>query len=62
MFNLSGVRLQRLELFVEALNVTNRFNGALPQGSIRSALFGKSAAVHADSSPRRVELGFRLDF
>lgn len=62
MFNFSGGRLDRLELFVEALNVTNRVNLAVPQGSIRSALFGRSAAFNVDSSPRRVELGFRLDF
>ncbi len=62
MINLSRAKLDRLELFVEALNVTNHANFATPQGSIRSALFGKSAAIHGDSSPRRVELGFRLDF
>jgi hypothetical protein len=61
MFNFSGT-LDRLELFVEALNLTNHVNLATPQGNIRSAAFGRSAEFHNDSSPRRVELGFRVDF
>jgi hypothetical protein len=66
MINLSRAKLDRLELFVEALNVTNYVNGATPTaqqgGSIRSALFGRPSQFHDDSSPRRVEIGFRLDF
>jgi hypothetical protein len=55
-------RLDRLELFAEALNLTNHVNLATPQGSLRNQSFGRSTAVHGDSSPRQVELGFRLDF
>ena len=52
-------RLDRVELFVEALNLTNHVNLGTPQGNIRSAAFGQSTAVNGDSSPRRMELGFR---
>lgn len=61
MFNFART-LDRLEIFVEALNVTNHVNLATPQGNIRSAAFGQSTQFHNDSSPRRVELGFRVDF
>jgi hypothetical protein len=60
--NLSRARLDRLELFLEALNVTNYVNLATPQGNLRSAAFGRATGVHNDSSPRQVEIGFRLDF
>jgi hypothetical protein len=60
--NLPSDKLDRLELFVEALNLTNYVNLATPQGNIRSAAFGRSTAVHGDSSPRQVEIGFRFDF
>ncbi len=62
MINLNRARLDRLELFIEALNVTNHVNLGTPQGNIRSAAFGQSTAFNGDSSPRRVELGFRVDF
>jgi hypothetical protein len=61
-FNLSRAKLDRLELFVEALNVTNRVNFDRPQGNLRSAFFGQSTEIHEDSSPRQVEIGFRVDF
>ena len=60
--DLSRMRLQRLELFVEALNVTNYVNLGNPQGNIRSSAFGQATGVNGDSSPRQVEIGFRLDF
>lgn len=60
--NLSRLRFDRLEVFVEALNVTNYVNLATPQGNLRSAAFGQATGVHGDSSPRQVEIGFRLDF
>jgi hypothetical protein len=60
--NLPSDRLDRLELFVEALNLTNYVNLATPQGNIRSAAFGRSTSIHADSSPRQMEIGFRFDF
>ncbi len=62
MIKLSAVKLDRLELFVEALNITNYVNLATPQGNLRSSAFGRSTAIQSDSSPRQVELGFRLDF
>jgi hypothetical protein len=62
MINLNRGGLERVELFVEALNLTNYVNLGNPQGNIRSAAFGKSTAFNSDSSPRRMELGFRLDF
>ena len=54
--------MDRIELFVEALNLTNHVNLNTPQGNLRSAAFGQSTAYNSDSSPRRVELGFRVDF
>jgi hypothetical protein len=61
-FNLSRARLDRLELFVEALNVTNHVNFGEPEGSLRSAAFGRATELHDDSSPRQIEIGFRIDF
>jgi hypothetical protein len=60
--NLSRARLNRLEVFAEALNVTNHVNYARPTGNLRSSSFGRATEIHADSSPRQVELGFRVDF
>ena len=62
MIVLNRAGLDRVELFVEALNLTNHVNLGNPQGNIRSAAFGQSTAFNSDSSPRRMELGFRLDF
>ncbi len=62
MINVNRARLERIELFIEALNVTNHVNLNTPQGNIRSAAFGRSTAFNSDSSPRRMELGFRVDF
>lgn len=62
MITLSRAKMDRLELFVEALNLTNNVNLATPQGNLRNVAFGRSTAIHADSSPRQVEIGFRLDF
>lgn len=62
MINLSRAKLDRLEIFVEALNVTNRVNLDTPEDNLRSAAFGRSTSFHNDSSPRQVELGFRLNF
>jgi hypothetical protein len=33
-----------------------------PQGSLRSSAFGRATEIHDDSSPRQVEIGFRVDF
>ncbi|MGH9350373.1 MAG: TonB-dependent receptor [Vicinamibacterales bacterium] len=60
--NLSRARLDRLELFAEALNVTNHVNLARPQGSLRSAFFGRATGLNDDSSPRQIKIGFRVDF
>jgi outer membrane receptor protein involved in Fe transport len=62
MISLGRIRMQRLELFAEALNITNYVNLNTPTGNLRSASFGRSTAINGDSSPRQVELGFRLDF
>ena len=47
---------------MEALNITNYVNLGTPAGNLRSALFGQSTAINGDSSPRQVEIGFRVDF
>jgi outer membrane receptor protein involved in Fe transport len=60
--DLSRARMDRLELFVEALNLTNYVNLGTPQGNLRSAAFGQATGINNDSSPRQVEIGFRLDF
>jgi hypothetical protein len=60
--DLSRARLDRVELFVEALNVTNYVNLGTPQGNLRSAAFGQATGINGDSSPRQVEIGFRVDF
>lgn len=60
--DLTRMHLSRVEFFVEALNVTNYVNLDSPTGNIRSAAFGQATRVNTDSSPRQVEIGFRLDF
>ena len=62
MINLNRGGVDRIELFAEALNLTNHVNLGTPQGNLRSAAFGQSTAYNSDSSPRRMELGFRVDF
>ena len=62
MINLNRGGVDRIELFAEALNLTNHVNLGTPQGNLRSAAFGQSTAYNTDSSPRRMELGFRVDF
>ena len=62
MLTFAAAKIDRIELFAEMLNVTNHVNLNTPQGNLRSAVFGQSTAVNSDSSPRRVELGFRVDF
>ena len=52
----------RAELFAEAFNVTNYTNLNSPTSSLRSATFGQSTALVTGAAPRRVELGFRLNF
>jgi Carboxypeptidase regulatory-like domain/TonB dependent receptor len=60
MIDLTRMRMNRLELFVEALNVTNYVNLDNPNGNLRSAAFGRATELEGD--PRQVEIGFRLDF
>jgi hypothetical protein len=50
----------KVELFIEAFNLTNRTNLGRPVGNLRSAQFGTSSAV--SGPPRQVQLGFRVDF
>ncbi|MDO8681065.1 MAG: TonB-dependent receptor [Acidobacteriota bacterium] len=59
---LSRAKLDRLEIFIEALNATNYVNLGTPTGNLRSATFGRSTGINGDSSPRQVEIGFRLNF
>jgi hypothetical protein len=50
----------RLEVFVEAFNLTNRVNFGTPVGNLRSSNFGRATGIQG--SMRQVELGMRLDF
>ncbi len=52
----------RLEAFGEAFNLTNHVNLARPVGNLRSANFGTSTELLANSPMRQVEFGFRFDF
>jgi outer membrane receptor protein involved in Fe transport len=59
---LPGIGLERVELFAEALNVTNYVNLGSPQGNLRSVAFGQATGLATGASPRQIELGFRVDF
>jgi hypothetical protein len=59
---LPRVGVERLELFAEALNVTNYVNLGTPNGNLRSAAFGQATGLASGASPRQIELGFRVDF
>jgi hypothetical protein len=61
-FRMPGVGVERLELFAEALNVTNYVNFGSPNGNLRSSAFGKATGLASGASPRQIELGFRVDF
>ena len=50
----------RVQFRSEYFNVTNRVNFGLPQGNLRSSLFGQSTGL--SGQPRQVEIGFRVDF
>jgi hypothetical protein len=52
----------KLELFAEAFNLTNYANLDIPTGNLRSSTFGQSAKLVNSAAPRRVELGFRVNF
>ena len=60
--NLSRARFDRLELFIEGLNLTNHENYGLPNGNLRASTFGTSTTLASGATPRQVELGFRLNF
>jgi hypothetical protein len=60
--DLSKMKMNRLELFIEALNLTNRDNFGLPSGNLRAATFGMPTALATGATPRQVEIGFRLNF
>jgi hypothetical protein len=62
MLSFEAAKLDRIELFVEALNITNYVNLRVPEGNLRSTSFGKAVGINTESSPRRVEIGFRVDF
>jgi hypothetical protein len=59
-FSMGGI--DRLEVFAEALNVTNYVNLGTPNGNLRSAAFGQATGLATGASPRQIELGFRVDF
>jgi hypothetical protein len=61
-FRLPQIHLQRIELFAEALNFTNYVNLGTPNGNLRSTAFGQATGLTGGSSPRQIELGFRVDF
>ena len=50
------------ELFAEAFNLTNYVNLGVPNGNLRAATFGQSTALATGAAPRRIELGFRVNF
>ena len=50
---------RRIELMVEAFNVTNRVNFDSYTGSIQSQFFGRPQLA---GNPRQVQLGVRFDF
>ncbi len=56
------IRKTKVELFAEAFNLTNHVNLGLPTGNLRSSTFGQSTALSNGAAPRRVELGFRVNF
>jgi hypothetical protein len=60
--NLRRQKLDQLELFVEALNVTNHDNFGDPNGNLRSSAFGTATDLATGATPRQVEIGFRLNF
>jgi hypothetical protein len=60
--NLTRARFDRLELFIEALNITNHENYGLPNGNLRASTFGTSTTLASGATPRQVEMGFRLNF
>jgi hypothetical protein len=56
------LRRTKVELFAEAFNATNYVNLGLPVGNLRSVNFGQSTGLANGAAPRRVELGFRVNF
>ena len=52
----------KAELFAEAFNATNFTNLGTPVGNLRSTTFGQSTALAMNAAPRRIELGFRVNF
>jgi hypothetical protein len=52
----------KLEVFAEAFNATNYYGYNVPNGNLRASTFGQSTALQSGTAPRRVELGFRVNF
>jgi hypothetical protein len=52
----------RAELFAEAFNITNYTNFGIPNGNLLSSTFGMPTGLASGAAPRRVELGFRVNF
>ena len=50
----------KVEVFVEAFNLTNRTNFGKPDGRLSSAQFGRSTGLAGP--PRQIEFGFRAEF
>jgi hypothetical protein len=52
----------RAELFAEAFNSTNYTNFGIPTGNLLSSAFGAPTALATGAAPRRIELGFRVNY
>ena len=52
----------KLEVFAEAFNATNYYGYNVPNGNLKASTFGQSTALQSGTAPRRVELGFRVNF
>jgi len=57
-----GGQNRRLELAVDAFNLTNRTNFANPTGNQASAQFLLLTAYSTSYTPRKVQLGARFQF
>jgi hypothetical protein len=53
---------RRLEVLIEAFNLTNRPNFNTPENRLNSARFGEFVSMATDYTPRQVQLGARLTF
>jgi hypothetical protein len=57
-----NLRDRRLELLIEAFNVTNRPGFSTPENRLTSSRFGQFVTTDSNYNPRRVQLGARFTF